>query len=74
MTHPSEGKWALDAYHLGRVGFHIGLADSRALHAAEAIWGCEPTEPYSQRRIDCEFCCATETRLNSDLLLPGADP
>ena len=47
-THPSEGNRALDAYHLGRVCRHIDLADSRALHAAEAIWGCEPTEPYSQ--------------------------
>ena len=36
-THPSEGNWALDAYHLGRVCHHIGLADSRAPHAAEAI-------------------------------------
>ena len=47
-THPSEGNRALDAYRLGRVCRHIDLVDSHALRAAEAIWGCEPTEPYSQ--------------------------
>ena len=73
MIRPSEGALALDAYHLGRACRHIDLADAHTLRAAEAIWGCEPTVPYSQWQIDCESCCATETRLNSDLLLPGAD-
>ena len=52
----------------------ILITDPHVPHAAEAILGYEPTEPYSQRRIDCKFCCVTATRLNSDLLLPGASP
>ena len=80
MTHSSEEAWALDDGHRGRVGDHTARgfctdpAGAHAPHAAEAILGYEPTGLYSQRRIDCESYCVTVTQLNSDLLLPGANP
>ena len=67
------GEWALDTYHHDQIGHHSGPAGLHVPCASEATLDCETTEQYSQRRIDCESCCATVTQLNSDLLPPGAN-
>ena len=67
--HSLEEAWVLDDDCHGRVDDHT----AHGLHAVEAILGYEPTELYSQRRIDCESYCVTAIQLNSDLLLPGAN-
>ena len=72
-THPLGEEWALDAARRYQIGLHIDHVDPHVPHAAEAILGCEPTELYLQRRIDCESYYATAIQLNFDLLLPGAN-
>ena len=79
MIHPSGEEWALDADRCDRLGDHPAHSSCtdrvghHALHASGAIWGYEPTGPYSLPRICCESCSATTIQLNSDLLLPGAN-
>ena len=80
MIHPSGEEWALDVDHCDRLGDHPAHSSCtdrvgrHALHASGAIWGYEPTGPYSPPRICYESCSATATQPNSDLLLPGANP
>ena len=58
--------WVLDGGCHGRVDDH----NVYALHAAEVIWGYEPTELCLLQRICCESCFATEILLYSALLPP----
>ena len=78
--HPLGEGWALDVDHRDRIGDHTAhgsctdRAGLHALHASGAIWGYEPTGPYSPPRICYESCSVTATQPNSDLQLLGANP
>ena len=80
MIHSLGEAWALDDDHRDRVGdhtthgFYTDHAGHHALHASGVIWGYEPTGLYSLPRICCESCSATAIQLNSNPLLPGANP
>ena len=65
MMHASDEAWVLDGDCHGRVDDHT----AHGLHAAEAILGCELTEPYPLQRICYESYSATEILLYSVLLL-----
>ena len=79
MIRPSGEEWALDVDRCDRLGDHPAHSSCtdrvghHALHASGAIWGYEPTGPYSPPRICYESYFATMIQLNFDLLLPGAN-
>ena len=69
MARSSEEAWVLDDDCHGRVDDHT----AHGPHAAEAILGCEPTEPCPLQQICCESYSATEIWLCSALPLPGVN-